>query len=355
MVLPVLEQGDPVVSVIIPVFNTKAYLGECLDSLMTQTLREIEVICVDNGSTDGSYELLRDYAKHHTNMIVMRHPEGRQGGARNVGIERAKGLHIGFVDSDDFVSPDMFRVMHEAAQANRADVVICNIQTYYEDKGPCDYSLPGDLMMATEPFSIQQRPRLLRNLTICNRLFSREIVEKHQLRFPEGVFHQDQFFVIAALASAQRIVTVPDALYFYRKKRAGSVSEYRGNDSLHVFHVWQRVSDFVEANGMQTPLRLLVNEARAVKYLHTYRSADKSQRQYFKRMKREFQSMELKADPSILSPSERREFQIVLRYGHMHYNLFLLLRSIYGWLRGRVTKLGLLGSPKMTSPTGESA
>jgi glycosyltransferase involved in cell wall biosynthesis len=330
----------PVVSVIIPVFNTKAYLRQCLDSVAAQTLQEIEVICVDNGSTDGSYEFLQAYAQCHANVTVVRHAEGRQGGARNAGISRAKGEYIGFVDSDDFVSPNMLQGMVDAAHAGRADVAVCNIELYFGGNRHGGQVLPDDLLSGDEPFSIQQRARLLRNLTICNKLFSRELIERRNIRFPEDSFHEDQFFVTAAFISAHRIITIPELLYFYRRQRPGSVNEYRGRDSMHVFRVMQRVSDYIENRGMNESLGFLINEVKVLKYLQIYRLTGKRfQREYFSRMKKEFQAIELEADVQILSPSERREFEIVLRYGYVQHNLFLLLRSIYGRLRQCATKL----------------
>lgn len=336
----------PAVSVIIPVLNTRPYLEQCLESLMAQTLQEIEVICVDNGSTDGSYTFLKDYAEHRANFIVIRHPKGRQGDARNAGIERATGQYIGFVDSDDFVSPDMFRAMYDAAQRNQAEAVICNIELYYEDDGGGGQMLPSDLLEADEPLLIQQRPRLLRNLTICNKLFSRELIDRHQLRFPEGVFHEDQFFVIVALALAQRITTVSDPLYFYRRGRPGSVNECRGDDSLQLFRVMQMVSDFFEDRDIDDSLNSLIREVQVLKCLETYRlTGQEFRREYFWRMKKWFQSTHLELPPMILSSSQRREYRVVQCSEFLQYELFLLLRSLYGSLRRCVTRLGVLGSP----------
>lgn len=329
----------PVVSVIIPVLNTKAYLQQCLDSLAVQTLAEIEVICVDNGSTDGSYEFLQTYAESHANFAVLRHAEGRQGGARNAGIDRATGEYIGFVDSDDFVSPVMFQEMYNAAQAARAEVVVCNFDLYYESKGLVSQTFRGDLLAGGEVFSIQQQPRLLRNLIVWNKIWSHEFIEKHKLRFPEDVFHEDQLFVIEALVLAQRIVTVSETLYFYRRARPGSVNEYRGRDSLQVFRIMEMVTDFAEGAGLDGSLKLVLNELKALKYLQLYKiTGNAFRKEYFEKMRNEFRDIDLPIQCRILSPSERREFQIVQRVGYSQYTLFLLLRKMYGILRGYVRK-----------------
>jgi len=331
----------PVVSVIIPVFNTRPYLQQCLDSLTGQTFPEMEIICVDNGSSDGSYEFLQDYAARHTNMTVLRHPQGRQGGARNAGIEKAKGEYIGFVDSDDFIAPTMFERMVETAQVEQADVVVCNIKLYYESTGWGRKALADDLLAGDGPFSIQQRPRLLRNLTICNKLFSRELIERNHIRFPEGSFHEDQFFVIAAFLLAQRIVSVPEALYFYRRERSGSVNKYRGVDHLQIFRVLEMVNAFVAGRQIQDSYQGLIEELAISRILLVaHLIGGKHRHPYFRRMRSEFRKMKLPEQPKILTPSEYREFQIVRRFGYLIYNLlYQLLRPGYGHLRGDIVQL----------------
>ncbi len=321
---------SPMVSIIVPVFNTRPYLQQCLDSLIAQTL-PVEIICVDNGSTDGSHEYLVDYAKEHSNMIVMRHTEGRQGGARNAGLATAKGQYVGFVDSDDFVAPEMFETLFSIAQSSMADVAICNAQTYVQGQGYGQFSLPAKVLSNKEPFAIKQCSALLRNSTICNRLFNHEFITKHHIRFPEGLYGQDQLFVVQALTLADRIVTVPDPFYFYRKSRMGSVSEYRGRDCMHVFAVWQKISDFVESTVHDEALKHLINEARIVKYLYSYNSADnRTQKQYFSRMKADFRTLELEKQPAFLTSTEKREYQVVMRSPFVFYKVFLRIRMMYG-------------------------
>lgn len=324
----------PLVSVIIPVLNTRPYVQQCLDSLTAQTLRPIEIICVDNGSTDGSYEYLVDYAKAHSNMIVMKHIEGRQGGARNAGIEIARGHYIGFVDSDDFVSPDMFRKMYEVAEADTAQVVVCNTQYYHIESGYGRNSLPESVLDNDSPAPIQQRPKLLRNLTICNKLFSRELIERHGIRFPQGYYHEDQFFVIAAMMSASRISTIPKPLYFYRKGRTGSVSEYRGPDCLHIFSIMDKVVSFVDHHQKCSLLNEIIREVKVMKLLQIYQLAGPAHRRsYFTEMKKQLKAADLGNSYLLLSHSERREYQLVCHSGYLIFNLYLALRVKYGELR----------------------
>jgi glycosyltransferase involved in cell wall biosynthesis len=325
--------SQPLVSVIVPVFNTRPFLQQCLDSLFTQSLREMEIICVDNGSTDGSYEFLQEYSNRHLSVIVIRHTGGRQGGARNAGISQARGDYIGFVDSDDFVLPDMFRKMYIIADNKDAEVVECNYELF-SGKASKGQALPGDFLTDFKPISILEKPRLLRNLTPWNKIYSRDLIERYALRFPESLYHEDQFFVIAALILARHIATVPDSFYRYRRGRRGSVNRYRGADSLHIFKVMKLVSDFLESQGVDGEYKDLVNEAKALKYPQLYRTTQrKFKRAYFELMHKEFLDIELPSRPRILSLAERREFQFAQKYGHSQFDLFLELRALYRFFR----------------------
>jgi glycosyltransferase involved in cell wall biosynthesis len=321
----------PKISVVIPVYNTAYYLTQCIESVINQTLKNIEIICVDNGSTDGSYELLLKYCKSNNNISVIRHIEGKQGGARNTGIEMARGKYIGFVDSDDFVASTMFEELYNAAQESHAEMAVCNIQFYYDNYLHGSYSIQDTLLEDKKPFTIQQRPKLLRNLTICNKLFARQFVNDYRIRFPTGIFHEDQVFVISAYILAHRIVSFPEALYFYRRERPGSVNLNSGPENLHIFIVMRIVNELINNAKLNQSLTLLINEVKALKYLQLYPMKGKSfRRKYYSEMRAELLDLSLHDPNLILSRTERREFQFVLSHGYELYNVYLLMRKIYG-------------------------
>ena len=328
------------VCVIVPVLNTRAYLGQCLDSLVAQTLPGIEVICVDNGSTDGSYEFLKDYATRRTNIVVMRHAQGRQGGARNAGIKRASGDYIGFVDSDDFVSPAMFEKLHAAIRRDGSDIAVCNMSLFFPDGEHSRDGLPQTDLDDSIPFVISDRPRLLRNLTICNKLFSRRLLTDNEVLFPEGHYHEDQFFVIASFLLAKRIVTVPEPLYFYRRQRAGSVNEHHGEDNLHVFDVMETVRTFLLRNGLVMKHQRLIDEVKVLKFLQLYQVTGPAwRRAFFDRMREEFRHLDAPASGHILSVPEHREYLVARRYGYVAHAAFLKVRYAYGYFRSRIAAL----------------
>jgi hypothetical protein len=219
------------------------------------------------------------------------------------------------------------------------------MQTYIQGQGYGIKSLPAAILSNGKPFTIKQRPALLRNVTDCNRLFNHEFITKHNIRFQEDVASDDQLFVIKASVFADYIVAVPDTLYFYRKNRPGSISQYRGSGCMHIFSVWQEISDFVGQVVKDEALKHWINEVRVIKYLYTYNSADRrTQREYFSRMKSDFLTLDLEEQLTLLTPTERREYQVIMRHGFAFYNTFLRMRTIYGKLRKYFTKFNKIPS-----------
>ena len=124
----------PLVSVIIPVYNVEEYLRQCLDSVREQTLSDIEIICVNDSSTDGSLSILEEYEKKDPRIQVVTQPNGGAGAARNKGLSMASGKYLSFLDSDDFFEPDMLELAYKKAEEDKADFVVFNSDQYYTDR-----------------------------------------------------------------------------------------------------------------------------------------------------------------------------------------------------------------------------
>ncbi len=124
----------PKVSIVLPIYNVSEYLRKSLNSLVKQTLQEIEIICINDGSTDNSLEIVKEYAKRDNRIVVVDKKNEGQGIARNLGINMAKGEYIGFVDPDDWVKPDMYEKMYNQAKKFSSEIVICDLSKYVEEK-----------------------------------------------------------------------------------------------------------------------------------------------------------------------------------------------------------------------------
>ncbi|MDR2160688.1 MAG: glycosyltransferase, partial [Desulfovibrio sp.] len=171
-------QEYPKVSVIIPVYNTEPYLRRCLDSVCGQTLREIEIICVNDGSTDGSLEILREYAQKDSRVKVIELEENKgAGAARNAGIDAARGEYIGFVDSDDYVDLDFYETLYVKAQETQAEVV----------KG-ADWELitsDGIVIIENVNAEIRLHPTLFKQYVTA--IFKTAYIHDNSINFPEGI------------------------------------------------------------------------------------------------------------------------------------------------------------------------
>lgn len=326
----------PTISIIVPVFNTLPYLDQCFSSLVGQTYSSIEIIAVDNGSTDGSLEWLESFAARRENVRVILHPDGRQGDARNAGIKEAKGEYIGFVDSDDYVADEMFEKLYAIALRSKADVITCNARRFTTTGGLGEAHINrASNLWPSNVFTILECPTLIRNSTVWNRLFRSEFLKHEELAFPGGVFHEDQFFTTTALLKARSLAATPECLYFYRQQREGSVNYLSNERHLEFFKVMdltrKRFSELSPQGGVQPLLDELFIEKGLMVYSLT---RGDSKRLFYEQMRTAFRQLTLGEDMRILSPGERRVFFFVCKCRRWQFSVFLRLRRIYAWIRG---------------------
>lgn len=207
------------VSVIIPVYNAEKYLRQCLDSVVNQTLREIEIICVDDGSTDSSLSILREYEARDTRVKVLTQTNQYAGVARNNGMSAASGKYYIFWDADDFFEPDALALMYARSEEFQADICICGAANYSvaTKKG-----IAADWVLrcprTAEPFSRATVEDIFAVTSPApwNKLFSAAFVQKWELTFQPLPRVNDLYFTLSALALAEKIVTADKPLIHYR-------------------------------------------------------------------------------------------------------------------------------------------
>lgn len=222
-----MKSVKPVVSILVPVYNVSKYLRQCLDSLVNQTLKEIEIICVNDGSTDGSAEILKEYSETDERVKIVNKQNGGLPSARNAGLDIAQGKYVGFVDGDDYVDIDMYRRMYNAARINEADIVVCGGHPFPdEDKAPAwlkDTLSPRDITYrtgGTEALFTERgaKPFLWRDL------IKKQLIDEHNFRLDESiVVGEDQAFQFKVFPAAKRVTFISDKLYYYRYSRPESI------------------------------------------------------------------------------------------------------------------------------------
>lgn len=226
---------NPRVSIIIPVYNGEDFIGECLDSLMAQTLDSIEFLVINDGSTDNTAAIISDKVSDEPRFFVIHTNNQGVSIARNTGIQCAKGDYIGFVDSDDLVDKEMFRRMAECAVNSESDLIICDIKRKSEGK-----IFHKDLKLHSEVLSgPEYRSKLLRDIinykytySCWNKLYKREIITENQIFFNNRVkWGEDLLFNMEYCLSSHRGCIVEDDLYYYNE-RDNTHSQARNENSM---------------------------------------------------------------------------------------------------------------------------
>lgn len=234
------------ITVIVPVYNTEKYLSKCLDSILSQTLKEIEIICIDDGSTDSSSKILAEYAIKDPRLLVIRKKNDGLGAARNTGIEVASGEYISFVDSDDFIDPQMLNLLYNMGKKTESDVVIGNVKLYFNDSGNTEYfrcQKDYDFLSLKNGFLPSEEPWIVENIGCWDRIYKRSFLEKYNLRNPEHVIYEDALFSFQTSILANKIAVVPKAVYYYRKNTGCAITDNEIKNDTYKF-------DFLK-NGVQ--------------------------------------------------------------------------------------------------------
>lgn len=204
----------PKVTIVIPVYNTERLIDRCLESVVGQSLSAIEIICVNDGSTDGSGALLDRWAERDSRIRVVHQSNGRQGKARNAALNIAQGEYVGMIDSDDYIPKEYFERLYNAAVEADAEVAMCGIvkQKRLAERTVVAFDRAEVVCDAEQKLRACHCPPEFHPV---NKLYRRSMIERIGLRFREGVQYEDVMFVTRAIVESNRLVTVPNLSYYY--------------------------------------------------------------------------------------------------------------------------------------------
>lgn len=248
------EINSVLVSVIVPVYNVADYLEACVNSLCNQTLNQIEIICINDGSTDNSFELLLELAEKDNRIVVCSQKNSGLSATRNIGVRQAKGKYLYFMDSDDILESDALYILAEQAEKNNLDVlyfdatcftdsVECYDQVetnkeYYIRKHNYNGVYSGERMMSEMLKNEEYRP------SACLQLINRLYFVENELWFCEGILHEDNLFTYKCMANAKRVSHTPKA-FFQRRYRPNSITTNTVSFS-HVYGYWRCYLEMLE-------------------------------------------------------------------------------------------------------------
>lgn len=201
-------------SIIVPIHNTEKYLSRCLDSLINQSLEDIEILCVNDGSTDRSEEILAQYASKESRIKVYSQKNLGPSSARNCGVQQATGEYLGFVDSDDFVDVDYFTNLYTVAKVYNAEIACGNI--IRENKEKKKYLIKySDIIIADDIKTKYELSYLPQHCYVWNKIYKREALLKTGIKFINGMYFEDMIFSPNVLEKLGRLVTYPETFYHY--------------------------------------------------------------------------------------------------------------------------------------------
>lgn len=234
------QSNNPLISVIIPVYKVEAYLKRCVDSVINQSYENIEIILVDDGSPDKSGDICEQYAMEYENVRVIHQKNQGLSAARNTGIREARGMYVGFVDSDDFIDGDMYKTLYEAINSAGVDIAVGGIIDCYEDTGIQEGQFDGKTNIYNNIEAIKTVLINQGNITahVVTKLYKKEILDKNC--FPIGKLYEDSFTIIDFLLATDKVAVVNKGVYYYCHRGDSIVESPFSKRDMHLVYAWQK-------------------------------------------------------------------------------------------------------------------
>ena len=244
--------NNGLVSVIVPVYNGEKTIGFCLDSLVRQTLKDVKIICINDGSTDDTQKILEKYAKKHNNITVVECENGGRSIARNVGMRECDTKYIMFCDDDDSYERDMCKKMVNVMEGNDVDIAVCGVNIKYnihsEMKDSDDEYYRVDFEGKRK---VTDKVILKTDVSVWNKIFKMDIINQNDVSFPEGLNNEDFYFYNAYMSVSDLAYFLNEKLYNYVRQEGSIMSNiYIGKESSwdHLI-VAERLFDFYKKTG----------------------------------------------------------------------------------------------------------
>lgn len=247
----------PKISIIIPVYKVEKYIRRCLDSVLGQTIKEIEIILIDDGSPDKCGTICDEYASRDPRVVVIHKENAGVSAARNSGLEVARGEYIGFVDSDDYVAPNMFELMYRQAELSDAEFAMCEFVETDGDDSKLNHEVKvedGEIILLDKKKAFEVIADFSRNVqvTVWNKLYKREIAEN--LRFDTTKrMAEDMEFLMHALTRSKKVVYFPVGLYGYYTQREGAATSHADHDMSWYFEQNRNVTQIMDRIAKEHP------------------------------------------------------------------------------------------------------
>ena len=230
-------------SIIVPVYGVEKYIDKCLNSLVKQSLKEIEVIVVNDGTKDNSQKIVDKYVKKYPDKIKSYIKEnGGQGSARNYGLKKASGEYIGYVDSDDFVEKDMYKKLYNKAKENNYDIVVCgnyNVSEDYQNK---------NIDAFINNYNTDLENIFFGKMAVWNKIYKRDILIKNKLEFKEKVWYEDLAFTLKAIMNSNTFAFIDEPLYDYLIREGSTMNNSNVKRNLEILEAFNDILSYIQHN-----------------------------------------------------------------------------------------------------------
>lgn len=230
-------------SIIVPVYGVEKYIDKCLNSLVKQSLKEIEVIVVNDGTKDNSQKIVDKYVKKYPDKIKSYIKEnGGQGSARNYGLKKASGEYIGYVDSDDFVEKDMYKKLYNKAKENNYDIVVCgnyNVSEDYQNK---------NIDAFINNYNTDLENIFFGKMAVWNKIYKRDILIKNKLEFKEKVWYEDLAFTLKSIMNSNTFAFIDEPLYDYLIREGSTMNNSNVQRNLEILDAFNDILSYIQHN-----------------------------------------------------------------------------------------------------------
>ncbi|MGN0006157.1 MAG: glycosyltransferase [Candidatus Gastranaerophilaceae bacterium] len=291
----------PEISIIIPFYNADNQLRQCLNSVVNQTLTNLEIICIDDNSRDKSLKIAEEFAKTDNRIKIIKNEETKgQSYSRNRGLEAATGRYIGFVDADDFISENMYKTMYEKARKNQADIVMCKALLYDEKtqttKNDDYYELKCVEDFFQKTFSHEDTKNFITeiNVAVWNKLYRKDFLQSIKANFVEGSIFEDLPFFFESYTKAKNVVIVDEHLYYYRINTPNSTMTQTGKKLLDRVEMVTIANEVLKKLPYYEEIKTKVLDWIIHDIFYRFLAIDsKYQREYFFKMQKLFRSLDI--------------------------------------------------------------
>lgn len=332
------------ISVVMPIYNAEKYLREALDSVVGQTLKNIEIICVNDGSTDNSLEIVKEYAQKDSRIKIIDKPNEGYGKTVNRGFSESSGEFLAIFEPDDILYPNIYSVLYKEATENNLDVVKCNFENYWSKTGNLKRSILVARYAQQDVFEPKDNLKIFTcHSSVWAGIYKRDFLNNNNIHFLEtpGASFQDMSFNFKVLASVDKMKLLKEPLLKYRQDNPNS-SINNPNKIYCVCDEYKELTKFLNSNPKLKKYfnaQKLVNQYRA--YLWNIKRLDKSlQLEFLKEFSKEFkESLELgEITKEFFKSINKHDFNLLLKNEDLFYEKLVKGNDFY-WLKPVITKL----------------